>query len=304
MPGACDHCAMKVCVACAHRFDGPEWRCPSCNWAAETRNGVHLLMPSATDGAPGYSEDFFTQLEEAEQTHFWFGGRRALIELVLDRFFPRAHTFLDVGSGTGHVLARLRLHRPSMRFTAAEAFMTGLQITARRTMDIELIQADALHLPYDAEFDVVGAFDVIEHIADDGAALREMVRAVRPGGGLILTVPQHRFLWSPYDDHTGHHRRYSRSQLSLLLQHAGCEVVFATSFVSLLLPAMLVARVVRPARTDDPLAELRVSGLVNHIGRALLTAELQLIRWGVSFPAGGSLLMVARRHAESNRRDA
>jgi SAM-dependent methyltransferase len=218
----------------------------------------------------------------------------ALIEYVLDRFFPRADTFLDVGSGTGHVVAGVRQRRPSMRVTAAEAFLDGLRLTAQRAAGVELIQTDALHLPYDAEFDVVGALDVIEHIADDGAAIREMVRAARPDGGLILTVPQHRFLWSPFDDYVHHHRRYSRAELVRLLEGAGCEVVFATSFVSLLLPAMFLARMVRRARPDDPLSEFHVSEWMNRVGRTLLTAERWLIRRGVSFPAGGSLLVVAR----------
>jgi SAM-dependent methyltransferase len=132
-----------------------------------------------------------------------------------------------------------------MRVTAAEAFSDGLRMTAKRATGVELIQTDALHLPYDAEFDVVGAFDVIEHIADDGVAVREMVRAVRPDGGLIFTVPQHRFLWSPFDDYVHHHRRYSRPEMRRLLESAGCDVVFVTSFVSLLLPAMFLARMVR-----------------------------------------------------------
>jgi len=286
---------MKVCFACAYRFASAEWKCPRCNWTAEIRDGVRVVM-AAADGAPGFDAAFFSQVDKAEREHFWFHGRLALIEYVLDRFFPEADTFLDVGSGTGHVVAGLRRHRPSMRVTAAEAFIDGLRLTAQRATDVELVQTDALHLPYDAEFDVLAALDVIEHIADDGAAIREMVRAVRPDGGLILTVPQHRFLWSPFDDHVHHHRRYSRAQLIRLLESAGCEVVYATSFVSLLLPAMFLARMVRRARPDDPLSEFHVSGWMNRVGGALLTAERWLIRRGVSFPAGGSLLVVAKRH--------
>ena len=237
---------MKVCFACTYRFAAAEWRCPRCNWTADIRDGVHVLMPAAAEGA-GFDAEFFDQVDKAEREHFWFHGRMALIEYVLDRYFPRAETFLDVGCGTGHVVAGLRQSRPSIRMTAAEAFLDGLRLTAQRAANVELIQTDALHLPYDAEFDLVAALDVIEHIADDGAAIREMVRAVRPDGGLILTVPQHRFLWSPFDDYVHHHRRYSRAELVRLLEDAGCEIVFATSFVSLLLPAMFLARMVRRA---------------------------------------------------------
>ncbi|HEY9463686.1 MAG TPA: class I SAM-dependent methyltransferase [Vicinamibacterales bacterium] len=255
-------------------------------------------MPEAGDGVPGFEAAFFDRVDQAEREHFWFQGRMALIEHVLNRFFPRAETFLDVGSGTGHVVAALRRQRPSMRVTAAEAFSDGLRMTAKRATGVELIQTDALHLPYDAEFDVVGAFDVIEHIADDGVAVREMVRAVRPDGGLIFTVPQHRFLWSPFDDYVHHHRRYSRPEMRRLLESAGCDVVFVTSFVSLLLPAMFLARMVRRAHRDDPLSEFHVSGWMNRLGRSLLTMERWLIGRGMTFPAGGSLLVVARKRSE------
>jgi len=191
---------MKICSACTHRFAAAEWTCPRCNWTPKIRDGIRILMPTTTDGAPGFDAKFFDEVDQAERDHFWFHGRMALIEHVLDRFFPRAESFLDVGSGTGHVVAALRRRWPSMQITAAEAFADGLRLTAQRAAGVELVQTDALHLPYDAEFDAVAAFDVIEHIADDGAAVREMVRAVRPGGGLMVTVPQHQFLWSPFDE--------------------------------------------------------------------------------------------------------
>ena len=72
---------------------------------------------------------------------------------------------------------------------------------------------DARRIPYEAEFDVIGAFDVIEHIYEDAAVLQQMHRAVRPGGGIIVTVPQHRFLWSKQDEFSCHFRRYTRGEL-------------------------------------------------------------------------------------------
>jgi ubiquinone/menaquinone biosynthesis C-methylase UbiE len=68
-------------------------------------------MPEAGDGVPGFEAAFFDRVDQAEREHFWFQGRMALIEHVLNRFFPRAETFLDVGSGTGHVVAGLRRQR-------------------------------------------------------------------------------------------------------------------------------------------------------------------------------------------------
>ena len=103
--------------------------------------------------------------------------------------------------------------------------------------DAELLEVDARRLPFEAEFDVVGAFDVLEHIEEDERALIEMHAALRPGGGLVVTVPQHPALWSAVDEYSRHVRRYRRSELLTKLRDSGFEVIHWTSFVSLLLPA-------------------------------------------------------------------
>jgi len=149
-------------------------------------------------------------------------------------------------------------------------------------------------LGFDGEFDVVGAFDVLEHIADDETVLRAMHRALCPGGGVLITVPQHPALWSAQDEHAGHRRRYTKKELVAKLRAAGFADMKTTSFVSLLLPLMALARL-RKRKRADPFDELRIGGLANRVLEAVLDIERGLIRLGVSFPAGGSLLAVARK---------
>jgi SAM-dependent methyltransferase len=179
-----------------------------------------------------------------------------------------------------------------------EPFRAGLEVASACGTRAELIQGDALHLPYAAEFDVVGAFDVIEHIEDDERVLQQMASAVAPGGGVIITVPQHPFLWSPFDDYSHHCRRYTRRELVRHLLVAGLNVMRVTSFVSLLLPAMLLSRV-KLSRgqhgSTDPAEEFRISPLANKVAAAVMHAERVLIRGGMSLPVGGSLLAVATR---------
>src|SRR5204863_7401731 len=97
---------------------------------------------------------------------------------------------------------------------------------------------DARALPYRDAFDLVGAFDVLEHIDEDEAVLAEMAAATRRGGGVLITVPQHPWLWSEADDHAHHRRRYSRSALIDKVRSAGLRPVAVTSFVTFLLPVM------------------------------------------------------------------
>lgn len=150
------------------------------------------------------------------------------------------------------------------------------------------------------QFDVIAALDVLEHIDDDVEALRQMGRALRPSGGLIITVPQHPSIWSEADEWALHFRRYTRTGMRLKLTQAGFEIVRATSFVSLLLPAMLLSRLRLRRRPYDPLAELTLPQWLDAVLSTLLSLELTGIKRGLSLPAGGSLMVVARKAPRSS----
>lgn len=283
---------MKVCPRCDARFEGPGWACNSCSWSAPLHETVHVI---ASGGAAGFASEFFDALPDLEQGHFWFDNRNALIVWAVRRYFPEARTFLEVGCGTGQVTGALLAALPHLRFTASEAFLEGLLVARSKARGAELVQAVVERLPWEAEFDLVGAFDVLEHVTDHVAAAHQIARAIKPGGGVIVTVPQHRWLWSPLDDYSRHQRRYTRGELVSLLEGAGFAIERVSSFVSLLLPVLLASRLAQQGRPVDAAREYRIGPVTNGLGAAALKVERGLIRAGLSFPAGGSLLAVARR---------
>jgi hypothetical protein len=137
----------------------------------------------------------------------------------------------------------------------------------------------------------------LEHIVEDEAALGEMFRATRPGGGIMLTVPQHPFLWSYFDDVSHHQRRYTRPELLRKVEKAGFRVRRVTSFVSLLLPFLLLVRwrQRQPPANYDLRTEFEHRWPLNLLLKKVLDFERRLIRLNLSFPAGGSLLVIAKR---------
>src|SRR5262249_7415519 len=147
------------------------------------------------------------------------------------------------------------------------------------------------------EFGVVTSCDVLEHIDDDAAVAREFFRSVVPGGGVIVTVPQHRWLWSAVDVYSHHRRRYERRELVDVIQQAGLVVERVTSVVTALLPLMLISPSRQKQLTDDfdPTAELKVGAVVNTVLETALDVERWMIRAGVSMPIGTSLMVIARR---------
>jgi len=292
---------MKRCTACATRFELETWQCPRCGGEPQSVDGIRLFAVDKAAGDGTDAEYRWDALASAEANHFWFISRNAVIGWALETFFPSAVSFFDVGCGTGGVPAYLARRQPAVRVIAADVLLAALETAHRRESRVTWMQADVLNPPFEGEFDVVGAFDVLEHLDRDEQALESMWRIVRPGGGAIITVPQHRSLWSALDDFSHHKRRYSRNELIEKTRRAGFEVVHATSFVTLLLPVLMVARRrQRDPRDVDPVAELQLPRPVNAVLGAVSAAERMLITRRWSLPAGGSLLVVARRPGDTD----
>jgi hypothetical protein len=124
-----------------------------------------------------------------------------------------------------------------------------------------------------------------------------MHKALKAGGGIVITVPQHDFLWSYVDDYSRHARRYSAGNLREKVERTGFRVVRMTSFVSVLLPLLYLRRAQVPAEDAifDPTQELRIGGWKNAVLEQTLAVERWLLRLGINLPLGGSLLLIARK---------
>ncbi len=288
---------MKICRACGQSILTPNWQCSACGKQTERRDGVWLFAPEIVEDNDMYASTWHDKLFHAEASHFWFLSRNRLLIWAFGKYFPNASSFLELGCGTGFVAAGITQAYSRLRMSLGDMFLGGLQYAASRVPEAALYQLDVRQLPFDQEFDTIGLFDVLEHIDDDARVLKEAYRAVKPGGGILLTVPQHPSLWSAIDDASGHKRRYTHQELTEKVRQAGFEVSFATSFISLLLPIMMLSRrrKRRAQEKYDIMAEFKLPHIINRFLEQVLRIEYQLIRLGCRFSVGGSLLMVAER---------
>lgn len=287
---------MKRCLDCSALFDHAGWCCPACGSEPRFINGFPAFAPAAAEESNGYQPHFHAEFAVLEDANFWFKARNALITWALRKHFPDVRSFFEIGCGTGFVLAGVAANFPNASLTGAEIFSSGLPFAKTRAPAGEFVQMDARDIPYVEHFDVAGAFDVVEHIGEDERALREIHRSLRPGGGLLLTVPQHRWLWSAQDEAACHVRRYEADELRKKVSDAGFAILDETSFVSLLLPLMYLSRLrSRDLKACDPLVELRIDAAANQALLLVMQIEGALIRSGVRFPIGGSRLLVARK---------
>ncbi len=240
--------------------------------------------------------ELFERFERLEDTHWWFEGRRRVLERVLARtLLPRtARRLLDVGSGTGGMFPMLSKFGD---VTLVEASADARARAARRFPGARLL-AGALpdQLP-DGAWDVVTAFDVLEHLEAPIEALRAMRSRLVYDGQLVVTVPAYQFLWSRHDDANQHFRRYSKTQLVSHLSSAGFRVAWVSYYNTLLFPAVASARFAERLLPSKFQGESDLSETKEPFNRAL--QELfALERWAVgrvSLPFGVSLVAVAQR---------
>jgi SAM-dependent methyltransferase len=287
---------MNRCPKCDARI-ALQPACPVCGFEPSVIAGFSAYAPDLARSAPGFDPAYYQTLAELEAGNFWFIARNELITWAFSKFFSNTHSYLEIGCGTGFVLAGISAAFPELTIHGSEIFVEGLGFAARRVPRARLFQMDACTIPFEDSYDVIGAFDVLEHIEDDRRVLDQIRRALKPGGGLILTVPQHPWLWSVQDKIAHHVRRYAQDELQEKIESSGFDILWTSSFVSLLLPAMALSRALRRTQTRevDPLSEFRIPRWMNSTFLQIMRVEIALLRSGLKFPIGGSRILIARR---------
>ena len=234
----------------------------------------------------------YEQMAELDQRHWWYRARREVIAALIRRLAPPPPNarILEVGCGTGHNLAMLA------QFGEVDAL--ELDEEARALAEHRL--GRAVHnapLPElsgidDRAYDLIGAFDVIEHIEDDSAALRSIAGKLKRGGKLVMTVPAHQWMWSAHDVVNHHKRRYSKRALGRLIKSSPLRLEAIGYFNSLLFPVAVAERSVSKLRGKEDADLTLPPKTLNLALERTFAAERHLIG-RVPLPPGLSLFAVA-----------
>jgi len=265
-------------------------------------HGIRCYSPEVASSYADYPEDGLDLTDKNADSSFWVSSRNRLFKsIVYDQMAPTGKTkFLEIGCGTGNFIQQI-VENKNLEITGSEIYLKGLLYAKKNLPNVDFIQFDVTQGQIGEEFDLIVAFDVIEHIENDIAAISNINRMLHKGGGLIMTVPQHMFLWSKLDEIVKHKRRYSRRELVTKLQENGFDISYATSFLFVLFPLMLISRMFdkghEQSQSDEVALEKRVKfpNALNWTFDLFMRVDEILIRKGISLPFGGTLVVVARK---------
>jgi SAM-dependent methyltransferase len=288
---------MHECPACGNITKSWEQKCPKCNFVVGYIDGFLAWAPEISKLSAGhfFEPEKFKELAALEDASFWFQARNQLILWALKQYFGKPNRFAEIGCGTGYVLRAVEQAFPEAQIFGTELFIEGLKFASQRCSRAELVQLDARQIPYRDQFDIVGIFDVLEHIEEDTTVLAQIHKSLVANGGLLITVPQHQWLWSPLDRAASHVRRYSANELESKVTTAGFKILRSTSFVSFLLPGMCMKRLSLRKPVDEVTTALTINRISNWFCIKIMSIESFLIHHGVDFPLGGSRLLIAKK---------
>jgi SAM-dependent methyltransferase len=234
----------------------------------------------------------YQQMAELDDRHWWYRARRQIIADLIRREArpPVDAQVLEIGCGTGHNLAMLAGfgHVEGLELDA-EARAISEKRLGRKVMSSPLPELSEVP---DCHYDLIGAFDVIEHIDDDRAALSSIAAKLKSAGKFVMTVPAHQWMWSAHDAVNHHKRRYSKAGLKALINASPMKLDKIGYFNSLLFPLAVAERAASKLRGKEDADVKLPPAPVNVALEKIFEAERYLVG-RLPLPPGLSLFAVA-----------
>jgi len=265
-------------------------------------DGIKCYSPEVASAYTDYPGSGFDLTDKNAESSFWVSSRNRLFKSIVQRYLvPTGKTkFLEIGCGTGDFIRQIAQNE-NLEITGSEIYLKGLVYAKNNLPNVDFVQFDVTQGKIGEQFNIITAFDVIEHIDNDDAALSNISQMLNKDGVLIVSVPQHMFLWSNLDEIVKHKRRYSRRELVAKLKANDFDIDYATSFLFILFPLMLLSRLFDRGGDQSPSDEqglekrVKFSGVLNTIFDFFMRIDEGLIRLGASLPFGGTLVVVAKK---------
>lgn len=252
-------------------------------------------------------QQYFKEYYHLERVNWWFTVRRRILRDRIRHVLgnPQRIQSLNIGAATGTTSDMLAEFGEVMSVEYDKECCAYTQ----SFLSTPLIQGSITELPFtNNSYDLVCAFDVIEHVEDDAKAVAEMMRVCKPGGYIAVTVPAYQFLWGEHDVINQHHRRYTKTELTQLLKDYPGKIVYQTYFNSILFIPIAIFRLImaginklkgpKKETLESDHAIFGTEGFFNNLLAGIFTIDYYLLKWGIRFPTGVSIMVFFKKESE------
>ena len=268
--------------------------------------GIKCYSPELVDSYENFPEYGVSEEIDHLDINFWDRSRYRLFkELIKQETDSLSEVdFLEVGCSNGMFIKTL-LDIDGLKITGSEIYLKGLLVAKKFIPNVEFIQLDIATTTLENKtFNLITAFDVLEHIEEDELAISNIYKMLEQGGKFIISVPQHQFMWSDFDKLVNHQRRYSRKELIKKLEATGFKINYASSLVFLLFPLMIASRIQdfllskKLGKSNDSEKfnqKITISKPIDRVFNFIMLIDEFFIRHRFSLPFGGTLLIIAQK---------
>lgn len=248
------------------------------------------------------NEKYVEEYAILETTHWWFVIRQKIIMQALRNYIPSVQKnnpikILNIGAAGGASSKWLSTFGEVVSVEYDLQFLNYLL-----SQNVPVTHASITALPFeDCTFDLVCAFDVVEHVEDHHKAVKEMLRVCKPKGNICITVPAFNSIWGNHDTINGHYRRYTTKTLNKVTKtQVPVQEIYSTYFNSILFVPIFIFRKIhklfgsKQNASNSDFANFTTNAFVNKFLKMIFGAELYLLRW-IKFPFGISLLTIVKK---------
>lgn len=271
------------------------FKCKNCSYQARIIKGVAYFNPEASKNLADYDPAALEIFYQYEKKHFWFRIRKDLIKSVFKKYVKKTDKIIEIGAGTGYISKMLI--REGYNMAVGDIHAKALEQFDNRYFK-EKYQFDLNQPPFKKQFDVVGMFDVLEHIENDKLALKKVSTILKDKGKIALTVPAHQWLWSRHD--YSHKRRYNLGRIRKLLRINNFKILEAKHFFVSIVPLLLLRSVLQKPEKEKTSArklaeeQININPILNNILFIVLFLENKILKI-FSPKIGGSILVIAEK---------
>lgn len=283
---------MIICCNCKNELkkEKEKYYCDKCHSEYKVINDVPYFY-NYVDNDEYNFDDYSIEINKianAEEKHFWFKSRRNLILQIFERFISKKAKIIEIGAGTGSIARMLTDY--NYKVSIGEIHPNGIAYALKKNdKNLPIYQFNIMDNPFKNHFDVVGMFDVLEHIQNDKLAIKNIKHMLSDRGKIVLTVPAHMWLWCEEDKISNHFIRYEQNNLKQILIDEGFSIKYASNFFISILPLLYLRKKMKPSNN------IKINPIINFILLLISNLENKILNF-VTFKIGGSIIIVAEKN--------